>query len=142
MPGQGANWQSYWTILKSNDSRPANATWAIGTRFRVIGNLCRRSPNGTLSTTPSKRYWTSPRNVRFGAMTYGDNNHGGKIVFDVADLSSGTNLTDFEAAIPGPDIMVTVSRTGNRSSRVRPPVPRPRRLFDAGHYFGAGSYPA
>jgi len=73
--------------------------------------------------------------VNFGAMTYGGNNSGGKVVHHMADLSNDTVFNAFLTAIPGPGASdgepVLSSNTGR---------PQAESLYDAGYYFGA-TYP-
>lgn len=147
-PGTGASWTSYWSILSETDSRTATP-WASGTSYslsvafhgdtqrKIIFDAIETVVGGALSA------------VDFGAMTYGANNQGGKIVYNMADLSadlsnpddpySGSSFGDFLAAIPGVDGSGTLTGEPVLSSATN--RPQAEALYDAGSYLDIASYP-
>jgi len=72
--------------------------------------------------------------VNFGAMVYGDNNKGGKVVSQVADLSSDAALSGFLSTLPGgsPGALLLSSQTAR---------PQAEALLDAGYYFRGEALP-
>ena len=75
--------------------------------------------------------------VNFGAITYGSNNHGGDLLYDISDLTDETKFTAFKTALPGPGPSDGAPVLSSNSVR-----PLSSALYDAGYYFGANYSPA
>ncbi len=77
--------------------------------------------------------------VDFGAYSYGTNNHGGHLLYDVQSLENNADRDAFLAAIPGVNAAGVNTGYGSISSgSVRPLTGA---LYDAGYYFGADYTP-
>ena len=77
--------------------------------------------------------------VDFGAYSYGTNNHGGHLLYDVQSLENDADRDDFLAAIPGVNSRgVNTGYDSISSGSVRP---LSGALYDAGYYFGANYTP-
>jgi type IV pilus assembly protein PilY1 len=71
--------------------------------------------------------------VNFGAMVYGNNNSGGKVVYQVGDLSSDSAFNTFLSLIPGVD--ANGNSTGEAVLSSQTARPQAEALLDAGYYF-------
>lgn len=155
-PMKGADWQNYWTQTSggclstastscSTTSVPAALTvaasipaWASGVAFTpsptVVGGSQRKIIYDALTQVVA-----GVRNtVNVGAMTYNPANQGGKVIYDIGDLSSDAAFNAFKAALPGQNADGTLTGAGLISSVTN--RPQAEALFDAGYYFGA-KYP-
>ncbi len=119
-PPYGANWQSYWVSTTGVATTPwqVNTPYTLGTNTqqKIIYDAVRTVVNGS-------RYA-----VRFGAMVYGSNNHGGNVVFPVSDLTSNATYSSFLSVLPGG----TPGTAALSSNAVRPLA---ETLYDAWDYF-------
>jgi type IV pilus assembly protein PilY1 len=77
--------------------------------------------------------------VNFGAMVYGNNNSGGKVVYQVGDLSSDSDFNTFLSMIPGVDS--AGNSTGEAVLSSQTARPQAEALLDAGYYFRGDRLP-
>jgi type IV pilus assembly protein PilY1 len=77
--------------------------------------------------------------ANFGAMVYGHNNSGGKVVYQVGDLSSDSDFNTFLSLIPGVDGAGNL--TGEQVLSSQTARPQAESLLDAGYYFRGEALP-
>lgn len=132
------NWNQYATAPNGLPGAGDPPLWVSGTTYTMP--VCETGPVPSEVKTQRQVVYEALEtvlggargSVNFGAMTYGSNNSGGKVVYDMADLSGDTAFNAFLTAIPGPGATdgepVLSSNTGR---------PQAESLYDAGYYFGA-----
>jgi type IV pilus assembly protein PilY1 len=153
-PMKGVDWEKYWTLTSggcvsgatncSTTSSPALLTidakipvWKSGTTFTP-------APDGTVSGGTQRQIIYDAltqaidgkrSTLNIGAMTYNPQNQGGRIAYNIADLSSDSAWKAFKASLPGSNPNYTGDLIASGPNR-----PQAEALFDAGYYLGA-KYP-
>lgn len=133
-PGTGANWSQFWTLL-SGTTATGTDTWVFGKSYSAPTTAAKTQREiifDALNTVVDGARYA----VNFGALTYGGNNSGGKVVAPMSDLRDSTNFSYFLTHIPGPKIttepLVWSGEPVLSSATARP---QSESLYDAGFYF-------
>lgn len=131
----GATWPQYWAILPGVSSE-TTTTWVSGKAYAApatSGNKTQRQIvfDALNTVIDGARYA-----VNFGALTYGNNNSGGKVVGHMSDLRDDTVFTNFLKPLPGSGSTLSEPVLSSNTGR-----PQSESLYDAGFYFDIGTYP-
>ena len=124
------------------DTSGGGATYALGNFLNYT-----RSSSGATSDSQRKVVYDAIQTVvggaryavNFGAMVYGGNNSGGKVVYQVGNLTSDANFNSFLSVIPGEDANGNLTGESVLSSQTA--RPQAESLLDAGHYFWGQALP-
>jgi type IV pilus assembly protein PilY1 len=127
-PPLGPSWQTYW--VSNGTTGQATIPWTVNTAYDLGTNTQQKIIYDAIRTVVNGARFA----VRFGAMVYGDNNHGGDVVYPVNDLSSDAAFSSFLSRLPGG----TPGTAPLASEAVRPLA---ETLYDSWDYFqGLGLY--
>jgi len=94
----GPSGSTYWVEVAAGDvSDPSSVdAWKAKTVYEAVGSTQIELIYNALNITVGGAAGA----VRFGAMVYGSNNMGGHLIAPIKDLTLGTNMNDFLAALP------------------------------------------
>jgi len=131
-----SDWQSYWTLLDSHDTRSATDNWTSDTSYSVSAGFVGKSQREIVYEALETVLGGARYAVNFAAMTYGGNNHGGKVIDEMADLTADSDFNPFLARLPGSGDATSEPVLDSATAR-----PQAEALWDAGYYFGANYTP-
>jgi type IV pilus assembly protein PilY1 len=143
------DWTTYWDYIGGKNDFNANNIWANGTEFRIDTACPLESAVGVFGSSQREIIYNALESVLngakgaayFGAMVYGNNNHGGEIIIDpdnaanttdIADISDSANLTNFLDLLPGSPSTKAAAVLSSNTAR-----PQAEALYDAGYYLNA-----
>lgn len=133
-PGTGATWAQFWTLLAGTTATGTD-TWVSGRSYSAPATAAKTQREiiyDALNTVVDGARYA----VNFGAMTYGGNNSGGKVVAPMSDLRDSTNFSYFLTHIPGPKITtIPLVWSGEPVLSSATNRPQAESLYDAGFYF-------
>ncbi len=142
-PPSGANWSAYWA---DNGTIETGAIWTSGTDYTFSESA---QAQREIVFKAIKQVVSATRGVaNFGAMVYGDNNKGGRIIYNIADLGDSSAAPDADSDGINdefPAFLKVLPGSGEPESApaisAGPQRPQSEALYDAGAYYGANWSP-